>query len=344
MMVVGSMDTPPANSEPALGVRDHARHHFFKTVIRLVTNIQVLHTSQAYQGTKPKLWALPEPMPDYIRPVVQRLSKQYEFTPLDVDIPIMSKNSELKPPRCRPTPTEKKPKNVKELQNVPVGVGAFAGEKIVFPVQDPALGSASAPTLDPAFASDPNQLQMMQQAPLHPGKKPRALNQMYSDSDLYANARVYKRARFLPEQDSWDPANPAQWAGHQRAPIIDKSIKELMVEDMVIGEGTIVTQNSFVTISYTGVYRFDGEEITFTPDGEVNNFQFEVSLGEVIRGLDFGVIGMRVGGTRKLIIPAKHAYGLKGKEPEIPPYAPLIMVVTLKQVYSRVEDDADDWL
>ncbi len=62
------------------------------------------------------------------------------------------------------------------------------------------------------------------------------------------------------------------------------------------------------------------------------NFAFQVGEGEVIKGLDAGVLGMRVGGRRTVTIPSSLGYGKRGSKPDIPPNAVLIFDITLNSV------------
>ena len=58
-------------------------------------------------------------------------------------------------------------------------------------------------------------------------------------------------------------------------------------------------------------------------------FTFELGAGDVIKGWDRGVLGMKRGETRKLVVPSKLGYGAKGSAPDIPPHATLHFTVTL---------------
>lgn len=81
----------------------------------------------------------------------------------------------------------------------------------------------------------------------------------------------------------------------------------LKIEDIKIGEGKEVTGGDYITIHYLGTLE-NGEKFDSSYDrGEP--FQTRIGVGEVIEGWDMGVIGMKVGGKRKLTIPSQLGYG-----------------------------------
>ncbi|MEE8618283.1 MAG: FKBP-type peptidyl-prolyl cis-trans isomerase [Nitrosomonadaceae bacterium] len=111
-------------------------------------------------------------------------------------------------------------------------------------------------------------------------------------------------------------------------------VTELMQTDVKIGTGEEATGGHVVKVHYTGwLYdatapqkkgaKFDSSLDRDTP------FTFPLGSGRVIKGWDQGVIGMKVGGQRTLIIPAHLAYGSRGAGDSIPPNAVLIFEVEL---------------
>jgi len=106
---------------------------------------------------------------------------------------------------------------------------------------------------------------------------------------------------------------------------------ELIVEDVVVGDGDEATKGSKVAVHYVGVSFSTGEEF----DASWNRgqpFKFQLGKGNVIPGWDAGVLGMRVGGRRKLTIPSAMAYGARGAGGAIKPHEPLVFVVDLLSV------------
>ncbi len=101
----------------------------------------------------------------------------------------------------------------------------------------------------------------------------------------------------------------------------------LKYEDLEIGEGDVAKSGQRVSVHYRGRLE-DGTEF----DASYNRnqpFDFKLGLGQVIRGWDLGVAGMRVGGKRQLIIPSQLGYGAAGAAGVIPPNATLIFDVEL---------------
>jgi FKBP-type peptidyl-prolyl cis-trans isomerase len=104
--------------------------------------------------------------------------------------------------------------------------------------------------------------------------------------------------------------------------------------DLVVGFGATATNGSRVTVAYTG-WLYD----TSKPNGKGNQFDsrtafpFTLGVGQVIRGWDQGVLNMRVGGQRRLIIPPELAYGTGTPDASsIPANATLLFDVTLNSV------------
>ena len=105
----------------------------------------------------------------------------------------------------------------------------------------------------------------------------------------------------------------------------------LIFHDLVIGEGEAAAAGQNVTVHYTGWLMYGGTAgKKFDSSKDRNDpFVFPLAQGQVIKGWDEGVQGMKVGGTRKLTIPPELGYGARGAFGAIPPNATLIFEVEL---------------
>jgi FKBP-type peptidyl-prolyl cis-trans isomerase FkpA len=105
----------------------------------------------------------------------------------------------------------------------------------------------------------------------------------------------------------------------------------LQYEDTVTGSGAEATAGQHVSVHYTGWLYNDGKQgAKFDSSKDRNDpFQFGLGGGMVIKGWDEGVQGMKVGGTRRLVIPAALGYGARGAGGVIPPNATLLFEVEL---------------
>ena len=105
---------------------------------------------------------------------------------------------------------------------------------------------------------------------------------------------------------------------------------ELVVEDLKPGTGAEARAGNSVTVHYVGTLT-DGKKFDSSRD-RGRGFTFKLGAGEVIKGWDQGVAGMKVGQLRKLTIPAHLAYGDRGFPPVIPPGSTLVFEVELLEV------------
>ena len=106
---------------------------------------------------------------------------------------------------------------------------------------------------------------------------------------------------------------------------------DLVINDVVEGDGAEATSGSAVSVHYVGVAHSTGEEF----DASYNRgepLQFRLGVGQVISGWDAGVQGMKVGGRRQLVIPPHLGYGDRGAGGVIKPGETLIFVVDLIKV------------
>ena len=116
-------------------------------------------------------------------------------------------------------------------------------------------------------------------------------------------------------------------------------VPKLTVIDHTVGTGAQAVAGAEVLVHYTGwVYdkdakdhhgtQFDSSRDSGTP------FSFTLGAGRVIAGWDQGVAGMRVGGTRTLLIPAALGYGARGAGDDIPPNVSLVFDIELLEVHT----------
>ena len=102
----------------------------------------------------------------------------------------------------------------------------------------------------------------------------------------------------------------------------------LVKKEIIVGTGPEAKAGNKVTVNYVGVLYKGGKE--FDASWKRNEpFSFVLGKGQVIPGWDEGVVGMKVGGRRELVIPAELAYGAKGSPPTIPPNAALVFVIDM---------------
>ena len=108
---------------------------------------------------------------------------------------------------------------------------------------------------------------------------------------------------------------------------------QLLIEDLLLGEGREVVRGALITAQYIGCLedgtRFDSSFERGKP------FQCVIGTGRVIKGWDLGLAGMRVGGKRKLWVPAHLAYGERQVGELIKPHSNLIFEIELLQVLTR---------
>jgi FKBP-type peptidyl-prolyl cis-trans isomerase len=111
---------------------------------------------------------------------------------------------------------------------------------------------------------------------------------------------------------------------------LTKTASGLRYQDVAVGKGAEAQQGQVAVVHYTG-WLTDGTKFDSSRDrGEP--FSFPIGAGQVIPGWDEGVAGMKVGGRRKLVIPADLGYGDAGAPPVIPPGATLVFDVELMDV------------
>ncbi len=138
------------------------------------------------------------------------------------------------------------------------------------------------------------------------------------------------------ETPSGDPtapvvkAEPKKKVSKKTATTKSVEVGGLILKDMVVGKGPEAKSGQTVTVHYTGTL-VDGKKFDSSVDRNTP-FSFKLGVGQVIKGWDEGVAGMKVGGKRKLTIPPEKAYGPSGSGGVIPPNATLNFEVELLEV------------
>ena len=106
--------------------------------------------------------------------------------------------------------------------------------------------------------------------------------------------------------------------------------------DLQVGSGEEAENGDSLSMAYHGwLYDLlapDNKGDTFDSTTAEAPFDFTLGVGAVIVGWDLGIVGMRVGGRRRIVIPHELAYGAAGRQPRIPPYATLLFEVELLAV------------
>lgn len=105
----------------------------------------------------------------------------------------------------------------------------------------------------------------------------------------------------------------------------------LTVQDLKVGSGAEAKPGKKIQVYYDGRLKSNNKSFDSTKSGP--GFKMTLGRGEVIKGWDIGLQGMKVGGKRRLICPPGLAYGAKGNPPVIPQNSTLVFDVELKNVF-----------
>lgn len=108
---------------------------------------------------------------------------------------------------------------------------------------------------------------------------------------------------------------------------------ELQVTDLVEGQGKEVVKGALIITQYRGFLE-DGTSFDSSYD-RGQPFQCVIGTGRVIKGWDQGLMGMKVGGKRKLYVPSHLAYGERQVGPHIKPHSNLVFEIELLDVLTR---------
>lgn len=148
-----------------------------------------------------------------------------------------------------------------------------------------------------------------------------------SDADLQKQLAAYQQ-----QQAEAAKAN-TPLAGYSATSFDAASVTSLQKEDIVDGTGAVVAAGSTVTVSYFG-WTPDGKIFDSTTKNGVNTpaADFPLKPGSLIDGWVNGLPGMKVGGVRKLVIPADQAYKAAGSPPLIGANMPLTFIVRVESI------------
>jgi len=108
-------------------------------------------------------------------------------------------------------------------------------------------------------------------------------------------------------------------------------VTELMVNDEVVGSGAVAEAGDTITVNYVGALT-NGQVFDASANHGTEGFTFSLGAGQVIRGWDQGIVGMKEGGRRVLVIPASLAYGDRAIGDVIPANSTLVFQVELLKV------------
>jgi peptidylprolyl isomerase len=106
----------------------------------------------------------------------------------------------------------------------------------------------------------------------------------------------------------------------------------LQSRDLLRGPGKVAEAGDKLSVQYVGVSWSSGQEFDSSWKRKKEPFEFELAAGMVIPGWDQGLVGMKEGGRRQLVIPPDQAYGVQGQPPVIGPNETLIFVIDLEKV------------
>jgi peptidylprolyl isomerase len=108
--------------------------------------------------------------------------------------------------------------------------------------------------------------------------------------------------------------------------------EQLKVEDLIEGDGAAAKNGDKLSVQYVGVLYDNNKEFDSSWSRGKKPLEVTLGSGQVISGWEQGLLGMKVGGRRKLTIPPDQAYGAQGQPPTIPGNATLVFEIDLKKI------------
>lgn len=128
--------------------------------------------------------------------------------------------------------------------------------------------------------------------------------------------------------------NPQDTTANNTMPTNTQEITQLMVKDEIVGTGAAAAAGDTITVNYVGALT-NGTVFDASAKHGSDGFTFTLGVGQVIKGWDQGIVGMKVGGKRMLAIPADLAYGSQAVGDVIPANSALIFEVELLKVAKK---------
>jgi len=155
-------------------------------------------------------------------------------------------------------------------------------------------------------------------------KKPKTQEQSPAAAKSKTEATPKKKSEATPKKTEATPKKETK-TPEKEGGNVTKMPNGLIIEEIKLGEGSLAKAGKQVGVKYAG-FLTNGKKFDSSLSAP---FNFKFGTGEVIKGWDLGLTGMRVGGKRKLTIPAKLGYGAAGAPPDIPGNSTLIFNVEL---------------
>ena len=149
-----------------------------------------------------------------------------------------------------------------------------------------------------------------------------------------SNDKTSSTSSAAPAQSTTTATTPAPAKARPKPKVkvpSGKPPKKLVIKDLIPGTGQAAKAGDPITVNYIGVDFANGKPFDNSYD-RGQPFPFQLGGGQVIPGWDRGLVGMKVGGRRELVIPPSLAYGPQGQPPVIKPNETLVFVVDLLSI------------
>jgi hypothetical protein len=217
MMIADSSTEKMAEADCDPTGKSQSRVLFYKAVVRLVSNIQAMHSNNlAEPDGRLKLFALPEPIPNYIRPRLAKLMRTHHFLPTDHDMKLIAMGDSV------PAVAAKKVKPPKLASLSASGGGGYGG----------GYGAGVGVGAGGGVAAAGHHSSHGYSETSHRTQKPRHLRQCYTEEDLYAQTYKKQRSAPAPQSSQWRMTGlhlrPPQQANrpHDVPPVEDDPVEQ----------------------------------------------------------------------------------------------------------------------